>query len=123
MHVVAAARRQGVYGKATWRTTSAPSSNPPLSVSGLATLATVSQAPSPAGGAAATPGVRGEWEGGSGAEDGSELGLGLGLEVEVEGGVDVHLMSVGAALAMLHCWLQGLQALVLQGETLPATLK
>jgi len=120
--VVAAARRQGVYGKATWRTKGVANPTPPSSFNSatLGVPTPLQTAGATAGSSAIAPHPGAEWEGASGGEAGFGLGLGLGVgvgvEVEVEGGVDVHLMSVGAALAMLHCWLLGLQAQVLQGR-------
>lgn len=111
LHVVAAARHQGVYGKATWRTTGGSSAPP---------KATDSAAFAPP---ASAPAASSAAEAGLGLGLGLGVGVGVEMEAEVEGGVDVHLMSVGAALAMVHCWLLGLQAQVLQGEALPATLK
>lgn len=42
---------------------------------------------------------------------------------ETDGGLDLHQMSVGAALTMLHLWLLDLQSLASEGRPLPRLLR
>lgn len=40
-----------------------------------------------------------------------------------EDSLDLHLMSVGAAQAMVHAWLLTIQAIVFEGRKLPEILR